>query len=392
MHSERLLCEVIWMKKLLVFMLALLTLTTAASAEGETLTLLAVNVGKGDALLLNAGAHPSLIDTGKVEHWGELSRALKTLGVTHLTGVILTHTDKDHVGGAWPLATSSIRVDGWYASAYYEGVKEKKHPAVLAAALRGQEVTWLKAGDVLPLGAGALRVIGPISPSETENCNSLVMIAEGGGGRMLLTGDMEHPEEFELLNAGVIPACEVLKVGNHGENDATSEALIRYVQPKIAVISTNSTEEPDTPDMAVLRNIYARRTEVYETQQADCGVLVTLTDGVPAAQLTGYKAHPALPEGIRLADRDPKADVISIRNDGAAVDLSGWYIVSDRGGEIFVLPDGTQLAPGGTLVISSLSSDMAGDVVWPEEKVWHKSKDDAAHLYDVYGRLVDTLE
>ena len=143
---------------------------------------------------------------------------------------------------------------------------------------------------------------------------------------------------------------------------------------------------------ALYTYLYARRTEVYETQQADCGVLVTLTDGVPAAQLTGYKAHPALPEGIRLADRDPKADVISIRNDGAAVDLSGWYIVSDRGGESFVLPDGTQLAPGGTLVISSLSSDMAGDVVWPEEKVWHKSKDDAAHLYDVYGRLVDTLE
>jgi len=381
------------MKKLLACVLALLTLTAVASAEGETLTLLAVNVGKGDALLLSAGAHTYLIDTGKVEHWGDLSRALKTLGVTHLTGVILTHTDKDHVGGAWPLATSSIQVDGWYASAYYEGVKEKKHPAVLAAALRGQQVTWLKAGDVLPLGAGALRVIGPISPSETENCNSLVMIAEGGGGRMLLAGDMEHPEEFELLNAGVIPTCDVLKVGNHGEKDATSEALVRYVQPRIAVISTSTAEEPDTPDMTVLRHFYTRRTVVYETQQADCGVLVTLTDGVPAAQLTGYKPHPALAEGVRLADRDPKADHITIRNTGnASVDLSGWYIVSDRGGEIFVLPEGTYAAPGGEVVISTLSSDAAGDVVWPQEKVWHKSKDDTAYLYDVYGRLVYELQ
>ena len=380
------------MKKLLACMLVLLTLTAPAAAE-ESLNLFAINVGKGDALLLSAGEHTYLIDAGKVEHWGELSCALKTMNVTHLTGVIFTHTDKDHVGGAWPLATSSIQVDGWYASAFYAGVKEKKHPVVQAAALRDQQVTWLKAGDVLPLGEGLLRVIGPLTRSETENCNSLVMIAEGGGGRMLLAGDMEHPEEFELLNAGLIPKCEVLKVGNHGESDATSEALVRYVQPRVAVISTNSQEEPDTPDMNVLRHLYGIRTQVYETQQAECCVLVTLSGGIPTAQLMSYRGHPAQAEGVRLADRDAKEDRIRIRNDGAAaVDVSGWYIVSDRGGEIFVLPEGTAIAPGGALTITTLSSDEAGDVVWPQEKVWHKSKDDTAYLYDVYGRLIDTLE
>ena len=382
------------MKILMMLLLALLMLTLSACAEAEgPLTLFAVNVGKGDALLVNAGEHTYLIDTGKVEHWGDVSRALKTMQIDHLTGVIFTHTDKDHVGGAMALATSSIRVDGWYASVYYADVKESKHPVVEAAALRGQKVTWLKAGDSLPLGDGALRVIGPMSESKTENCNSLVMIAEGGGGRMLLAGDMEHEEEFELLNAGVIPKCEVLKVGNHGEGDATSEALIRYVQPRIAVISTSTQEEPDTPDMAVLRNLYAVRAEVYETQQAESGVLVTLKDGQATAQLMSYKALPALPQSIRLTDREPEEDHIRIRNyGGEAVDLSGWYIVSERGGEMLVLPAGTWVQPGEVVVISTLSSGQTGDVVWPQKKVWHKSKDDAALLYDVYGRLVDTLE
>ena len=382
------------MKILMMLLLALLMLTLSACAEAEgPLTLFAVNVGKGDALLVNAGEHTYLIDTGKAEHWGDVSRALKTMQIDHLTGVIFTHTDKDHVGGAAALATSSIRVDGWYASAYYADVKESKHPVVEAAALRGQKVTWLKAGDSLPLGDGMLRVIGPMSESKTENCNSLVMIAEGGGGRMLLAGDMEHEEEFELLNAGVIPKCEVLKVGNHGEGDATSEALIRYVQPRIAVISTSTQEEPDTPDMAVLRNLYAVRSEVYETQQAESGVLVTLSDGQATAQLMSYKALPALPQNIRLTDREPEEDHIRIRNYGSeAVDLSGWYIVSERGGEMVVLPAGTWVQPGEVVVISTLSSGQTGDVVWPQKKVWHKSKDDAALLYDVYGRLVDTLE
>ena len=381
------------MKILMMLLLTLLMVTLSACAEEEPLTLFAINVGKGDALLVNAGEHTYLIDAGKAEHWGDVSRALKTMQIDHLTGVIFTHTDKDHVGGAMALATSSIRVDAWYASAYYADVKESKHPAVEAAALRHQQVKWLKAGDLLPLGKGALRVIGPMSESKTENCNSLVMIAEGGGGRMLLAGDMEHEEEFELLNAGVIPKCEVLKVGNHGEGDATSEALIRYVQPRIAVISTSTQEEPDTPDMAVLRNLYSLRADVYETQQAESGVLVTLKAGQATAQLMGYKALPALPQNIRLTDREPEEDHIRIRNyGGEAVDLSGWYIVSERGGEMFVLPAGTWVQPGEVVVISTLSSGQTGDVVWPQKKVWHKSKDDAAMLYDVYGRLVDTLE
>lgn len=44
------------------------------------------------------------------------------------------------------------------------------------------------------------------------------------------------------------------------------------------------------------------------------------------------------------------------------------------------------LTPGGTLTITSLSSDADGDLIWPEKNVWHKTKDDRAVLYDVYGR------
>lgn len=382
------------MKRTLLMLLTLLTMSSSACAEETApVTLFAINVGKADALLLNAGSHTYLIDTGTVESWGRLSCALEMLGVKHLSGVIITHTDKDHGGGAMTLSTSSIKVDGWYAPAYYSGVKESKHPAVLAAKLRGQQVIWLQAGNTLPLGDGRLTVIGPLSQSEKENCNSLVLVAEGGGGRMLLTGDMEYPEEIELMNAGCIPPCEVLKVGNHGEGDATSEALVRYVKPRVAVISTNTDEEPDTPDIGVLQRLLKFGAQIYQTQQAGAGVLVTLQGGVPEAQLMDYPAFPELPSGVTLEGRDPDDDHIQIRNDSAQpVDISGWYLRSDRGGEQFVMPEGTVLQPGQTLTVSTLSSDKAGDVIWPEKKVWHKSKEDAAFLFDVYGRQVDVLE
>ena len=385
---------------LMMICLLLLLMTGIALAESPyekadtPLTLFAVNVGKGDALLLNCGSDTYLIDTGLQEHWGELSCALEMLQVSRLTGVILTHTDKDHVGGAWPLATSSIEVDAWYASAYYADVKkESKHPAVEAAALRGQTVTFLKAGDELPLGTGKLMVVGPLSASETENCNSLVLVVEASGGRMLLAGDMEFPEEKELLRAGAIPRCQVLKVGNHAESDATSEALLNVVKPEIAVISTNTGEEPDTPDVRVLALLASSGAKIYQTQDAKSGVLVTIDQGVATANLMNYAEFPAKTTGVVIAGVDNSDDHITLRNEGnTPADVGGWYILSDKGNQMYVLPKGTVIAPGGELVIGSQSSKETGDLTWPDKKVWHKSKEDAAYLYDVYGRLMDSRE
>ncbi len=384
----------------ILLILLMLAFTTTALAESpyeradKPLTLFAVNVGKGDALLINCGAETYLIDAGLQENWGELSCALKMLQVTKLTGVILTHTDKDHAGGLLPLATSSIQVEGWYAPAHYTGIKkESKHPAVEAAALRGEKVTFLRAGDELPLGNGRLTVAGPISASDVENCNSLVLIAEASGGRMLLTGDMEFPEENELLSAGVIPKCGVIKIANHGENDATSEALIRAVQPEIAVISTSTAAEPDTPSGRVLAVLGAAGAKVCQTQQAESGVLVTIDEGEITANLMGYADFPPANKAVAIAEVDNKDDRITLQNTGKTpADVGGWYIVSEKGNQIYVLPEGTTIAPGRELVIGSQSSDEPGDLVWPDKKVWHKSKEDPAWLYDVYGRLIDRLE
>ena len=384
-----------WM--LLICVLVLFTGAALAESPYEKadkpLTLFAVNVGKGDALLLNCGAETYLIDAGLQENWGDLSCALKMLQVSHLTGVILTHTDKDHAGGLAPLATSSIEVENWYAPAHYTDIKkESKHPAVEAAALRGQTVTFLRAGDELPLGNGRLTVIGPRSLSDVENCNSLVLIAEASGGRMLLTGDMEFPEEEELLAAGVIPKCDVIKIANHGENDATSPELLRAVKPKIAVISTSTAAEPDTPDPRVLAVIASAGAKIYQTQDAQSGVLVTIDQGEATANLMGYADFPAVNDAVAIADVDNKDDRITLCNTGRApADVGGWYIVSDKGNQIFVLPEGTEIAPGGVLVIASQSSEDEADLTWPDKKVWHKSKEDAAYLYDVYGRLIDTM-
>ena len=266
---------------LLSLMLCLSPMLPVQGDAAETaLSLLAINVRKADALLLRSGDSAYLIDTGTEESFARLYSVLKREGIDRLTGVIITHTDKDHAGGIAQLVDSDIEIESVYASAYYNKKKESKHPAVKALKGTGRSVVFLASGDELPLDGGSLKVLGPLEKDgEKENNNSLVLLAEGGGGSMLLAGDMEFPEEDSLLKAGLIPHADVLKVGNHGEDDATSNALIAAVRPSLAVISTNTDDEPDTPSPRVLRLLASWDIPVLVTQDTENGVLITISGG-----------------------------------------------------------------------------------------------------------------
>lgn len=253
---------------------------SAAGSGSSEMTLLAINVRKADALLLRCGSSAYLIDTGTEESYSALYAALRGEGISRLTGVIVTHTDSDHSGGLKQLIASDIEVENVYASAFYKKKNVSKHPVVKALKGTDLEAVFLSSGDSLPLDGGRLSVIGPLEKNEDkENNNSLVLLAEGGGGSILLTGDMEFPEENSLLTAGLLPHADVIKIGNHGEDDATSTALINAVRPSLAVISTNTDDEPDTPSPRVLRTLASFNVPVLVTQDTEIGVLVTIRGG-----------------------------------------------------------------------------------------------------------------
>lgn len=274
------------MKRILMILMGLiLCLQAMPQAQGDDaapeMSLLAINVRKADALLLRCGESAYLIDTGAKKESETLLSVLRSEGISRLTGVIITHTDSDHVGGLKALAESEIEIENIYTSRYYVLKKEDgKHPVEKALKKTDYTFGYLAGGDELPLDGGKLTVLGPVEMNEeAENCNSLVLLAEGGGGSILLTGDMEFPEEDSLLKAGLIPQVDVIKIGNHGEGDATSTQLIVTAAPSLAVISTNSDDEPDTPDPRVLQLLRQQNVRVLLTQDSVQGVLVTLKGG-----------------------------------------------------------------------------------------------------------------
>ena len=261
----------------------------AETPAGEEMTLTAFNVGKADCLLLRCGENAYLIDTAKGKHHEQIMEGMKKLGVDRLDGILITHMDSDHVGGLKKLLKTELQADHLYGPAYYfpeEGKKEES-PILKAAEKQNMTPEVLRPGDELPLGSGTLRVLGPLrAATDKEDNNSLVLYAETAGGSILLAGDMEFPEETDLLAAGSIPEADVLKVGNHGDGDATSPELLRAVKPRIAVISTSTEEKSSTPADRVLQDLAACGAEVYQTQEAVWGIRVTIRDGkVTAARM-----------------------------------------------------------------------------------------------------------
>ena len=369
-------------------------------SDAQAVYLFATNVGKGDALVLRCGDWIGLIDTGKTWARGRVDQALALMGSSFRAGdsyrldaVFLTHTDDDHVGGLkWMTADDgripNRRIEALYASAMYTGVKEGKHPAVQA--MGGAQ--WLKRGDEVPLGdSGAvLKVLAPTSRyTDKDDNNSLVMMLESPQGRMLLAGDMELPEEAELLNQGDDLSCAVLKVPNHGDDDTTSAAFANACAAQIAVVSTDSQEKPGTPDPGVISRLQAAGSRVVVTEDSGLGVLVTLKNGTATAETVDFPC-PAV-SGLSIARVDASDDTVTLQNTSdSPVGLNGCYLFSDKGGEMYVFAD-ESIDPGATLTIGTNSTKGDYDVLWDDKKVINKKKADTICLYDDCGRVIDWM-
>ncbi|GAW92475.1 lamin tail domain-containing protein [Calderihabitans maritimus] len=98
--------------------------------------------------------------------------------------------------------------------------------------------------------------------------------------------------------------------------------------------------------------------------------------------------------GVEIADIDLKGEVVTIKNTGgAAVDISGWKLVSEKGNQTFTFPSGTVIPAGEILKIVSGPNAQAGPstLVWTKRYIWN-NKGDPGALYDAQGKLVSRYE
>ncbi len=357
--------------------------TEKSPESARDVSVMFINVGRADAALVQIDDSAYLIDTGEKSSIPALYRALALCEVKKLDAVFLTHTHADHIGGMEAL-TQKYKVETLYSAEISENKKNGENKIGNLAAELALDHVKLAAGDkVNVLSDIYFEVIGPVEyNSEDDNNNSLVLKLKVDGKVYLFTGDMEYAEEQSLYAAGAELAADVLKVSNHGNPDATSARFAQAVSPKIAVISTNTAADGDSANDRVKESLNGAR--ILVTQDYECGILLeTGADG------TINVLNPHTDEGsakIEILKIDKSAQTVTLKNYGNDIDISGYFLYSERGSEVFVFPEGTLFKAGKTLTIVCTGGQ--GDFIWEDKKVWSAKKDDAGILYDAFGSEV----
>ena len=227
--------------------------------SGKALTVRMLDIGQGDACLLEKDGKFVLIDSGDIEHRDTIVALLKKYHVKSLSKVVITHPHADHLGGMQAIF-KNFKVEAIYEA--------------------------LKAGDALTFFDGvSYKVLGPVKVIKDQkgnsdfNNNSIVGRLSYGNFSMMFTGDAEKEEEASILaNNGTLKS-DVLKVGHHGSRTSTSPDFLRAVSPKEAFISCGLNNDYRHPHKTTVAKLEKAKVHIYRTDRDGTLTLTTTGDG-----------------------------------------------------------------------------------------------------------------
>lgn len=244
-------------------------------AQAGTLTVTWLDVGQGDAAVIQCGGQSMLIDGGKPEKSSYIYAWLQQHGLSYLDVIVATHVDADHIGGlSGALNYASV---GTAYCPETTGTTETFQSFVKYLAQRGKQITVPTAGETFALGGAQIQILGPLHRAEDSNDNSIVLKVSFGATSFLFTGDAERAEEQDLLNSGVNLQSTVLKVGHHGSDTSTSYPFLRAVAPQYAVISVGAGNSYGHPTEAVLSRLRDAGVTTFRTDMQ--GEITAVSDG-----------------------------------------------------------------------------------------------------------------
>ncbi len=269
-----------WKIAALLILFAFACGVTNGCEKSGGLAVSALEVGKADAILLKTENSAVLIDTGSYEERETVAQFLKDVGITRLDALIITHFDRDHVGGAQYLIRrfeigTVYQPDTAADSEEYEAYVS----AISAADLLPVTLSDDTAFSIDDVDYTVFTAHGETYEKESNN-RSLVVKAECAGRKLLFCGDIEGQRMEELLERGYDLSCDFIKIPHHGRYDDALPALISACGPGTAFICTSDERPPDERTLAVLSDAGC---QVYTTAEGNVHLICT-SSGVRAME------------------------------------------------------------------------------------------------------------
>ncbi|MGN1411755.1 MAG: ComEC/Rec2 family competence protein [Oscillospiraceae bacterium] len=251
------------------------TTTTSTQDEFGEVKVSFIDVGQGDSILIQTDDNNILIDAGERGNSDIIEQYLSENGVEVLDYVIGTHPHSDHIGSMPDIITDydvkkvilpSVNDDDIPTTKIYENLLN-------SIANKGLKITSAKVGDTYDLGNCTIEIVAPNSPDYSDlNDYSVVTILTHGDNKFIFTGDASNTSESEMIENNLLEDVDVLKVGHHGSDTASSKEFIEAIKPEYAVISCGEGNKYNHPHektfdtlQEVMPNIEIYRTDVDGT-------------------------------------------------------------------------------------------------------------------------------
>jgi competence protein ComEC len=248
--------------------------TTPTPTEGE-LAVHFIDVGQGDAILIDLGETEVLIDGG--DKSPGVVAYLNEYVDGPLEVMVATHAHADHIGGLISVLNNFQVEQIWYNGD--TSISQTYADFMAAVNAENAEVHVATRGDVIEVNGLSFEVLNPSNLTGTTNNNSIVLHLAFGETDFLFMGDAEQEAEAIMLAKSDIPVpeVEILKVGHHGSRTASSPAFLAVTSPEVAIYMAGEGNTYGHPHKETIEALLAVGAEIYGTDIH--GTIVITTDG-----------------------------------------------------------------------------------------------------------------
>lgn len=236
---------------------------TSLHENGEApLKVTLLKVGKADAIVVQSGQETMVIDAGEEEDGEEVVDFLVGQGVSCVDALVITHYDRDHVGGADTLLEKmdigkvllpDYAGDNTEYTDFMDALEEKKiQPQLLTRAI------GFKLGEAVVQVEPPASYEAPEDAAEADNNFSLITTVVHGENRFLFTGDAQKQRIREWISGGNARVCTFLKVPHHGVYNTALQELVDSVKPEYAVVCSSAKNPADVQTLELLKKTIFR--------------------------------------------------------------------------------------------------------------------------------------
>lgn len=245
------------------------------SNNSSTFSIQFIDVGQGDAALLECDGRYMLIDGGDESAGDTVYSILEEKGIQHLDILAISHMHKDHIGGLIKALTYASQIDKTIANTSY-GQTATFRKVEHELSINDAKITVPHTGDTYKFGSAEIEVIDVASSSEND---SLVLMVTYEKTKFLFAGDIEDEaqtrisDKYENENDEEYK-IDLIKMPHHGSASSRSVdgtgSLYRFIRtfmPDYAVISVGEGNMYGHPHQKTLDLLEDADVKVYRTDK-----------------------------------------------------------------------------------------------------------------------------